>query len=493
MLSHRYITDRFLPDKAIDLMDEAAAKLRTEMESMPEELETLERRIMQVEVECAALRREKDRASRERLEQLEKELADLRTERDALRAQWDAEKGSIKEMASLKERLEALRHEMEQAQKSYNYERSAELQYGLIPELESRIKQGEDRLAQDGRLLREEVTPDEVSEVVSRWTGIPLTRLMEGEREKVLNLDEILHRRVVGQHDAVMKVVDAVVRSRSGLKDPRRPVGVFLFLGPTGVGKTELARALAEALFDTEENMVRVDMSEYMEKHQVARLIGAPPGYVGYDEGGQLTEAVRRRPYSVILLDEVEKAHADVFNLLLQVFDDGRLTDGHGRTVDFRNTIVIMTSNIGSQYLTESLSRSGSIQEDTSAEVLRELRGHFRPEFLNRLDEVVFFKPLTLEEIGKIVELQMDLVQQRLEERGIRLEVTEGARRFIAGSGYDPVYGARPLKRFIQQHVETTLARMLVRGEMGENSQVTVDVEGDSLTLRVSERDDGED
>jgi ATP-dependent Clp protease ATP-binding subunit ClpB len=488
VLSHRYISDRFLPDKAIDLVDEAAAKLKTEMESMPEELETLERRIVQLEVEAAALRRERDKASSERLADLERELAGLRSERDLLKASWESEKGDLKEISSLKEQMDSLRHEMEQAQKRYDYERSAEIQYGAMPELESRLRETEARLAGNGqgRLLREEVTPDEIAEVVSRWTGVPVTRLVEGEREKLLRLGETLQRRVVGQDEAVKKVVDAVLRARSGLKDPRRPAGVFLFLGPTGVGKTELARALAEALFDTEDNMIRVDMSEYMEKHAVARLIGAPPGYVGYDEGGQLTEAVRRRPYSVILLDEVEKAHPEVFNVLLQVFDDGRLTDGHGRTVDFRNTILIQTSNIGSQHLTESLSLTGEVPASASEAVMRELRTHFRPEFLNRLDEVVLFKSLTLEEIGRIVDIQVDLVRQRLKDRRVTLEITGDARNYLARSGFDPVYGARPLKRLIQREIETALARKLVAGELEENSRVTVDFDGEDLSFRIS-------
>lgn len=486
VLSQRYISDRFLPDKAIDLIDESAAKLRTEMESMPEELEILERRLMQLEIEREALRKEKDQASLERLHSLEKELADLKADRDTVRAQWETEKGTIGGLSSLREELEQARHEMEQAQREYDLNKVAEFQYGKIPELERRLKNAEDLLTGDEtRLLKEEVTPEEVAEVVSRWTGIPLNRLLEGEKEKLLHLDEILHKRVIGQDEAIQAVTDAVIRARSGLKDPKRPIGSFIFLGPTGVGKTELARALAESLFDSEENMVRIDMSEYMEKHTVARLIGAPPGYVGYDEGGQLTEAVRRKPYCVLLFDEIEKAHYDVFNVLLQILDDGRLTDSHGRTVDFKNTIIIMTSNIGSAHLLENIQATGEISEDIKERVFNELRTHFRPEFLNRVDETVLFKPLTLEETTQIVDLQLDLLQRRLADRYISLELTDAAKHFVASAGYDPVYGARPLKRYLQREIETALARKLIAGEITDHSQVSVDLQDERLVFHT--------
>lgn len=487
VLSHRYISDRFLPDKAIDLIDEAAAKLRTEMESMPEELEALERRLMQLEIEREALNKEKDRASRERLDTLDKELADLKAERNELRAQWEAEKSVIGGLGALREELEQARHEMEQAQRNYDLNKVAEYQYGKIPDLERRLKEAEERIGGESKLIKEEVTPEEVAEVVSRWTGIPLSRLMEGEKEKLLRLDKILHERVIGQDEAVRAVSDAVLRARSGLKDPKRPIGSFIFLGPTGVGKTELARALAETLFDSEENIIRIDMSEYMEKHTVARLIGAPPGYVGYDEGGQLTEAVRRKPYCVILFDEIEKAHYDVFNVLLQILDDGRLTDSQGRTVDFKNTIIIMTSNIGSMHLLENAGRTGEISEAVKGKVMGELRGHFRPEFLNRVDDIVLFKPLTLEETKQIVDLQLELLRRRLAERHITLELTEAAKDLVARAGYDPVYGARPLKRYIQREVETSLARKLIGGEISEHSRVVGDTDGERLFFKISE------
>ena len=485
-LSHRYISDRFLPDKAIDLMDEAAAKLRTETESMPEELETLERRIMQLEIEREALRKEKDQPSRDRLADLEKEVSDLKAERDALKAQWEGEKDAISGLTARREEFEQARHEMEQAQRSYDLNKVAEYQYGKIPDLERKLKEAEALLSGGkARLLKEEVTPEEIAEVVARWTGIPVSRLLEGEKEKLLRLEEILHQRVIGQDEAVRAVSDAVIRARSGLKDPKRPIGSFIFLGPTGVGKTELARALAASLFDSEENIVRIDMSEYMEKHTVARLLGAPPGYIGYDEGGQLTEAVRRKPYCVLLFDEIEKAHLDVFNVLLQILDDGRLTDSHGRTVDFKNTIIIMTSNIGSAYLLESLRASGVIDEQVREKVFGELRGTFRPEFLNRVDEIVLFKPLTLQEIALIVDLQLDLLRLRLQERHIALELTAKARTFIARAGYDPVYGARPLKRYLQREVETVLARKLIAGEIVDSDSVTVDTDGERLLFPV--------
>lgn len=475
ILSHRYIADRFLPDKAIDLIDEAAAKLRTEMESMPEELETFERRLMQLEIEREALRKEKDQSSQSRLSALEKELAEIRTERDALRAQWEAEKTAIGGLATLREDLEKNRLEMEQAQRNYDLNKVAEYQYGKIPALEQKLKAAEERLGGEAKLIKEEVNPEEVAEVVSRWTSIPLSRLLEGEKEKLLRLDTILHERVIGQNEAVEAVSDAVIRARSGLKDPKRPIGSFIFLGPTGVGKTELARALAESLFDSEETIIRIDMSEYMEKHTVARLIGAPPGYVGYDEGGQLTEAVRRKPYSVLLFDEIEKAHHDIFNILLQILDDGRLTDSHGRTVSFKNSIIIMTSNIGSIHLLANIDQHGEIAEDAKEKVFAELRSQFRPEFLNRVDEIVLFKPLTLEETKQIVDLQLTILRQRLAERHISLVLTGEARDLVARAGYDPVYGARPLKRYLQREVETVLARKLIAGQITEHSLVTID------------------
>ncbi len=485
-LSHRYISDRFLPDKAIDLVDEAAAKLRTELESMPEELEGLERRLMQLEIEREALRKEKDQDSKERLAALQKEMAELKSQRDALKAQWDSEKRIINDIQKLREALELARTEMESAQRQGDLRRVAEYQYGKIPELEKQLKELETKAAggEGPRLLREEVTADEVAEVVSRWTGIPVSRLLEGEREKLLRLDDILHERVIGQDEAVQAVTDAVIRARSGLKDPKRPIGSFIFLGPTGVGKTELARALAEALFDSENNMVRIDMSEYMEKHAVARLIGAPPGYIGYEEGGQLTEAVRRKPYSVLLFDEIEKAHHDVFNVLLQILDDGRLTDNQGRTVDFKNTLIIMTSNIGSLHLVENASETGEIAEHVRKSVIAELRAHFRPEFLNRVDDIVLFKPLTLSEIKRIVELQLKLLRVRLADLRIDLDLTESAKEHVARSGYDPVYGARPLKRYLQRHVETPLSRKLISGEINSHSRVIVDFKSGELVFR---------
>jgi ATP-dependent Clp protease ATP-binding subunit ClpB len=485
-LSHRYISDRFLPDKAIDLVDEAAAKLRTELESMPEELEGLERRILQLEIEREALRKEKDSASKERLANLEKDLGDLNASRDALKAQWESEKNVISDIQKLREAIEVARNEMEQARRRGELGRVAEFQYGKVPSLETQLKELENKAAgakEGQRLLQEEVTPDEVAEVVARWTGVPVSRLLEGEKEKLLRLDQILHERVIGQNEAVQAVADAVIRARSGLKDPRRPIGSFIFLGPTGVGKTELARALAEALFDSEENMVRIDMSEYMEKHAVARLIGAPPGYVGYEEGGQLTEAVRRKPYSVVLFDEIEKAHHDAFNVLLQILDDGRLTDNQGHTVDFKNAIIIMTSNIGSPALIENAGETGEISDNVRQQVMGEMRRHFRPEFLNRVDEIVLFKPLTLKEIEKIVELQLVLLRQRLSDRFIELDLTEAAREFVAREGYDPVYGARPLKRFLQRHLETALSRKLLAGDITDHSRITVDIQNGALTF----------
>jgi ATP-dependent Clp protease ATP-binding subunit ClpB len=485
-LSHRYISDRFLPDKAIDLVDEACAMLRTEIDSMPAELDELTRRVTRMEIEEAALGQEEDAASKARLEGLRRELGDARAEADAMRARWEAERTSLREVQSLREELEQLRHEAEQAERDYDLNRAASLRHGKIPELLRRLEAAEERLATkqgDYRLLREVVTADEIAAIVSRWTGIPVTRLQEGEREKLLRIDEVLHERVVGQDEAVQLVADAIIRARSGIKDPRRPIGSFIFLGPTGVGKTELAKSLAAALFDTEENLIRIDMSEYQERHTVSRLVGAPPGYVGYEEGGQLTEAVRRKPYSVILLDEIEKAHVDVFNTLLQVLDDGRLTDSHGRTVDFRNTVVIMTSNIGSEYLMQGVTAEGEIKDDARRLVLGALQSHFPPEFLNRVDEIVLFKPLTLGEIEQIVDLLLNDLRTRLLERHITLQVTEPARRFIADQGFDPAYGARPLRRFIAREVETRVARTLLRGDLPDGSVISVDVVDGELTV----------
>jgi ATP-dependent Clp protease ATP-binding subunit ClpB len=486
VLSNRYISDRFLPDKAIDLVDEAAAMIRTEIDSMPSEIDEVSRKAMQLEIEEAALKKEHDKASRERLEALQKELAELRAKADAMRAQWEAEKQAIKRVQALREEIEKVRREMEIAERNYDLNRAAELKHGRLPELERRLKSEEEMLnrKQGGeRLLREEVTEDEIAQIISRWTGIPVARLMEGEREKILHLDQVLHQRVIGQDEAVQLVADAVIRARSGIKDPRRPIGSFLFLGPTGVGKTELAKAIAEALFDSEENMVRIDMSEYMEKHTVSRLIGAPPGYVGYEEGGQLTEAVRRKPYAVILFDEIEKAHHDVFNVLLQIFDDGRLTDGQGRTVDFKNTVIIMTSNIGSPHLTEGATDRGEIKKSVKEQVMRELRQQFRPEFLNRIDDIVFFKPLTLPEVEQIVVLLTKDLTKRLADRRITVEITEEARKFIARSGYDPVYGARPLRRLIQRELETRIGRAIMRGEVAEGATIRVDLSEGALVV----------
>jgi ATP-dependent Clp protease ATP-binding subunit ClpB len=486
VLSHRYLSDRQLPDKAIDLIDEAAAMIRTEIDSLPTDLDEINRKVMQLEIEREALKRETDQPSRDRLEKLERELADLKEEQAGLLAQWEKEKETINSLRKVKEEIERTRHEVEQAERSYDLNRAAELRYGRLAELERELARREEKMDQETggvRLLKEDVGPDDVAEIIAKWTGIPVSRLMEGEREKLLRLPEVLHERVVGQEEAVTAVADAVLRARAGLKDPRRPIGSFIFLGPTGVGKTELCKTLARALFDTEENMVRLDMSEYMEKHTVARLIGAPPGYVGYEEGGQLTEAVRRKPYSVVLFDEIEKAHGDVFNVLLQILDDGRLTDSHGRTVDYKNTIIIMTSNIGSQHLLTGITDDGQIPEQTREQVMSLLRSHFRPEFLNRVDEVVLFSPLLLEEIKKIIDLLLADLRKRLEDRKIDLDLTEQARDFIAREAYDPVYGARPLRRYLQHNLETRLARELIRGTLQEGAKVTVDVENGTLTF----------
>jgi ATP-dependent Clp protease ATP-binding subunit ClpB len=492
-MSHRYITDRFLPDKAIDLVDEACAVVRTEIDSMPQELDQITRRVMRLEIEEAALTKETDQPSRERLEALRKELADLRAQADAMMAQWEAERNAIRKLQSLREELEQVRREIEEAERNYDLNRAAELRHGKLPELERRLESEEERLSskQGGTsLLREEVTDDEIAQVVARWTGIPVARLVEGERDKLLRLDEVLHERVIGQDEAVQLVADAVIRARAGIKDPRRPIGSFIFLGPTGVGKTELSRALAGSLFDSEDNIVRLDMSEYQERHTVSRLVGAPPGYVGYDQGGQLTEAVRRKPYSVVLFDEIEKAHADVFNTLLQILDDGRLTDSRGRTVNFRNTVIIMTSNIGSLHLLEGITASGEIPEDVRGRVMGDLRDHFRPEFLNRVDEIVLFKPLTLEEIELIVELQIADVRRRLEDRRLTLELTEDARDLIARLGYDPVYGARPLRRFIQREVETRIARALLTGEIRDGATIRLEAEDGEVVVRWRQPDE---
>ena len=486
VLSHRYITDRQLPDKAIDLIDEAAALIRTEIDSLPADLDEANRKVMQLEIEREALRRETDAASRERLEKLENELADLRIEQADLRKQWESEKGSINQVREIKEQIEQTKLAIEQAERAYDLNKAAELKYSKLLELEKKLAEAENSDGNDAegpRLLKEEVRPDDVAEIVGKWTGIPVTRLLESEREKLLRLPEQLHQRVVGQDEAVNAVSDAVLRARAGLSDPDRPTGSFIFLGPTGVGKTELSKALAEALFDTEDNMVRLDMSEYMEKHSVSRLIGAPPGYVGYDEGGQLTEAVRRKPYSVILFDEIEKAHPDVFNTLLQLLDDGRLTDSQGRTVDFRNCIVIMTSNIGSMHLLDGIEADGALKEGARERVMEELRAHFRPEFLNRVDETVVFLPLRRDQISRIVDLQLARLRRRLEDRKIRLDMTDAARNFIGEAGYDPVYGARPLKRYVQQAVETPLARQIVGGKIRDGQRVNVDVKDEALTF----------
>ena len=487
VLSDRYISDRYLPDKAIDLMDEACASIRTEIDSMPAELDEITRRVRRMEIEETALKKEKDKPSRDRLATLRKELADLHAEADAMQAQWEQEKALIQDIRKVREELEGARQQSEEAERAHDLERVAELRHGVIPELEAGLAEKEAGMnRQNGTpsLLREEVSEEEIAEVVSRWSGIPLTRLMEGEREKLVKLESVLHERLVGQDEAVRAVADAVLRARAGIQDPQRPIGSFLFLGPTGVGKTELARALAESLFDSEENMVRIDMSEYMEKHTVSRLVGAPPGYVGYEEGGQLTEAVRRRPYSVVLLDEIEKAHHDVFNVLLQILEDGRLTDSHGRTVNFKNTIVIMTSNIGSPHLLDGIDPQGHIRDEVQERVMGELRVQFRPEFLNRVDEVVLFKPLTPDELVRIVDLQLSDFRARLAANGMVLEVCAAARQALAREGYDPVYGARPLKRAIQRRVETPVARKIIAGDLADGATVTVDVADGDIVVR---------
>ena len=487
-LSDRYISDRFLPDKAIDLVDEACAMIKTEMDSMPAELDELSRKIMQMEIEEAALKKETDRLSQDRLADLQKELAELHDEFSAKKAQWENEKASVDRLSSLREEIESVNRQIQDAQQKYDLNKAAELQYGKLPQLQKELQAEEEKVRnEDLSLVHESVTEDEIARIVSKWTGIPVAKLTESERNKTLHLDAELHKRVIGQDEGVEKVTEAIIRSKAGIKDPTKPIGSFLFLGPTGVGKTELAKALAQALFDDESNMVRIDMSEYMEKHSVARLIGAPPGYVGYDEGGQLTEAVRRKPYSVVLFDEVEKAHPDVFNVLLQVLDDGRITDSQGRTVDFKNTIIILTSNIGSQYLLEGIDESGKIRPEAEEAVMNDLRAHFRPEFLNRLDEVILFKPLTKENISGIVDLCIADMNKRLADRELKVELTEQAKEFVTDKGYDPVYGARPLKRYIQKNIETLAARIILGDGVRAGNTIVIDVSeaGDRLIAYV--------
>ena len=484
VLSNRYISDRFLPDKAIDLVDEACALIKTELDSMPSELDELSRKIMQMEIEEAALKKETDRLSQDRLADLQKELAELHDQFASQKAQWENEKSSVERLSGLREEIENINREIAQAQQNYDLNKAAELQYGKLPELQKQLAAEEEKVkSQDLSLVHESVTDEEIARIISRWTGIPVAKLTESERSKTLHLDDVLHQRVIGQDEGVEKVTEAIIRSKAGIKDPTKPIGSFLFLGPTGVGKTELAKALAESLFDDESNMVRIDMSEYMEKHSVARLIGAPPGYVGYDEGGQLTEAVRRKPYCVVLFDEVEKAHPDVFNVLLQVLDDGRITDSTGKTVDFKNTIIIMTSNIGSQYLLDGIDENGSIRPEAESMAMNDLRAHFRPEFLNRLDEIILFKPLTRDNIGNIVDLLMKELNKRLADRELSVELTETAKAFVVEHGYDPVYGARPLKRYLQKHVETLAAKIILGDQVRAGNTIVIDVSEDNSRL----------
>ena len=485
-LSHRYISDRFLPDKAIDLIDEACALIRTEIDSMPAELDEISRRVMQLEIEEAALKKEKDKASQDRLKNLQKELADLKEKLLSMKTKWDNEKSAITSVSKIREEIESLHLEIEKAEREYDLNKAAELKYGKLPALEKSLQEEEEKIAsgkEGASLLREEVVEEEIAKIVSRWTGIPLTKLVEGEREKLLRLGDLLHERVIGQDEAVESVTASIIRARAGIKDPKRPIGSFIFLGPTGVGKTELAKTIAINLFDSVDNIVRIDMSEYMEKHAVARMIGAPPGYVGYEEGGQLTEAVRRKPYSVILFDEIEKAHPDVFNVLLQVLDDGRITDSKGRVVDFKNTIIIMTSNVGSSYLLEGIDAEGNIDESVKAEVQNELSSYFRPEFLNRIDDIIFFKPLRKEEIGRIVHLMLAELEARLKERRMTLTMSNEAIEHVVEGGFDPVYGARPLRRFLQQHVENLLARALIGGEILDGAAIKVDLADGALKV----------
>ena len=486
VLSHRYISERFLPDKAIDLVDEACALIKTELDSMPTELDELRRRVLQLEIEEAALKKETDRLSQDRLSALQKELAELRDEFTNKKARWDDEKHLVENLSKLREEIEDVNKQIQSAQRNYDLEKAAQLQYGRLPQLQKQLSEEEEKVKkQDLSLVHESVTDEEIARIISRWTGIPVSKLTESERNKTLHLDEELHKRVIGQDEGVRKVADAIIRSKAGIKDPSKPIGSFLFLGPTGVGKTELAKTLAASLFDDEQNMVRIDMSEYMEKYSVSRLIGAPPGYVGYEEGGQLTEAVRRHPYSVVLFDEVEKAHPDVFNVLLQVLDDGRITDSQGRTVDFKNTILIMTSNIGSSYLLEGIDQNGDIRPEAEAQVMSELRNHFRPEFLNRLDETILFKPLTKDNISHIVDLLVLDLNRRLADKELFLELTDTAKKYIAENGYDPVYGARPLKRYLQKYVETMAARYILSGQAQAGSVMIVDRDTDGLTIRT--------
>ena len=485
-LSNRYITDRFLPDKAIDLVDEACAMIKTEMNSLPAELDEVQRKIMQMEIEEAALKKEDDRLGKERLEELQKELAEMREDFKARKARWENEKASVEKVSKLREEIESVNSEIQIAQRNYDLNKAAELQYGRLPELKKQLEEEEERVAKEDRsMVRESVTEDEIAKIISRWTGIPVAKLTESERNKTLHLDKILHERVVGQDEAVELVTESIIRSKAGIKDPSKPIGSFLFLGPTGVGKTELAKALAESLFDNEQNIVRIDMSEYMEKHSVARLIGAPPGYVGYEEGGQLTEAVRRKPYSVVLFDEIEKAHPDVFNILLQVLDDGRITDSKGKTVDFKNTILIMTSNIGSSYLLEGIDEDGNIKPEAQDMVMNDLKNHFRPEFLNRLDETIMFKPLTKANITNIIDLLVKDLNRRLADKELSVELTSAAKNYVADHGYEPMYGARPLKRYLQKSVETLAARLILSDGVDAEDTILIDVENDQLTAQV--------
>ena len=489
VLSNRYITDRFLPDKAIDLVDEACAMIKTELDSLPADLDEVQRKIMQLEIEEAALKKETDRLSVERLENLQKELAELREEFKSKKASWDQEKSAVERVSKLKEEIESLNNEIQIAQRNYDLNKAAELQYGKLPELQRQLEEAEESAKKrESSMVHESVTDDEIATIISRWTGIPVAKLTESERNKTLNLDKELHKRVVGQDEGVEKVTEAIIRSKAGIKDPTKPIGSFMFLGPTGVGKTELAKALAASLFDNEQNMVRLDMSEYMEKYSVSRLIGAPPGYVGYEEGGQLTEAVRRKPYSVVLFDEIEKAHPDVFNVLLQVLDDGHITDSQGRTVDFKNTILIMTSNIGSQYLLEGIDENGNIKTDAETMVMNDLRSHFRPEFLNRLDEIIMFKPLTKDNIGGIIELMLADVNKRLEDKELSIHLTDAAKSYVIEHGYEPAYGARPLKRYLTKHVDTLAARMILSGEVYPQDTIVIDEQGGELIASVEHR-----
>ena len=487
VLSDRYITDRFLPDKAIDLVDEACAMIKTELDSMPAELDEMQRKIMQLEIEEAALKKETDNLSKERLEALRKELSELKEEFGIQKAKWDSDKTKVDNISKLKEELENVNNQIAQAKREYNLEKAAELQYGRLPQIEKQIEEAEAKAKKDGSddsLVHENVTEEEIAKIISRWTGIPVAKLSESERQKTLNLDETLHKRVVGQDEAVTKVTEAIIRSKAGIKDPSKPIGSFLFLGPTGVGKTELAKTLAESLFDDENNIIRLDMSEYMEKYSVSRLIGAPPGYVGYDEGGQLTEAVRRKPYSVVLFDEVEKAHPDVFNVLLQVLDDGRITDSQGRTVDFKNTIIILTSNIGSTYLLDGIDENGNIKEGVEELVMGDLRNSFRPEFLNRLDEIIMFKPLNKDNIGSIINLLINDVNRRLEDKELKVVLSDTAKDYIVDHGFDPMYGARPLKRYVQKSVEILAAKLILAGDVSTGDKILIDCENGTLVAK---------